>query len=202
LEAAGRTGVRGCVLEIHHAAVPPFDPDFLQLRCGFQDVAISLGQDGVSSSGPPVRCVPAQLPFQDHVFDLVVLHHLVADGGEAELSEAARVLARNGVLLLLGLNRLGWRYRAQGGLRRLPGLSLRRMRSRLAELDLELLGLAGAGLAGRNGPGYMHTGVGRLAVPLADLLLVQVRHRHTAGATPLRFGKPRAVVVQSAPVRG
>ena len=68
--------------------------------------------------------------------------------------------------------------------------------------------------------GYEKTGLGRrislglvktmgrrtltlgYAVAFADLLLLQAGHRHGPEVMPLRFGKPRSTVVQSAPMRG
>jgi SAM-dependent methyltransferase len=149
-----------------------------------------------------VRCSTAELPFQDGVFSLVVLHHVIGDGDEPELAEACRVLARNGALLLLGLNRLGWRYRAQDGTQRLPGLAPLKIKARLQALDMVLQGFAGAGLAGLQRPAYLNDGLLGLAAPFADLVLLQAHHRDSPGVTPLRLSKPPSAVVQSAPIRG
>lgn len=202
LRSAGRTGVRGNLLELHHPAAPSFDPLFLHSASEAFGVAISLSRDDRSGNGQRIACDPAQLPFQDGVFSMVVLHHVVGSGGEPELGEAVRVLARSGVLLVLGLNRLGWRYRTQGDLRRLPGLAPLKVRTRLEQLGMVVQGFAGAGLGGRSRPAFMSDGLLGLAAPLADLVLLQVRHRDSPGATPLRFRKPRSAVVQSAPMRG
>jgi SAM-dependent methyltransferase len=202
LRAAERTGVRGNSLEIHHAAAPLFDPVFLHTLSEAFGVSISLSQGSAQGDGQRLHCASDQLPFQDRVFSMVVLHHVIGDGSEPELGEAVRVLARGGVLLLLGLNRMGWRYRRQSRIRRLPGLAPLKVRAQLERLDMALQGFAGAGLAGMNRPAWMHQGFSALGVPLADLVLLQARHRDSPAATPLRFRKPRAHVVQSAPVRG
>lgn len=202
LQSAGRTGVRGNLLEIHHPSAPLFDPVFLHTASEAFGVNISLGQDEALRAGQRLRCTSAQLPFQDHAFQMVVLHHVVSEGAEPELAEAVRVLARHGVLLLVGLNRMGWRYRTQDGIRRLPGLAPLQVRGRLEQLGMTMQGFAGAGLAGLSGPAFLSGGLAGLAAPLADLVLLQARHRDSPAATPLRFRKSRRTVVQSAPIGG
>ncbi len=108
-------------------------------------MSISLSQEEQPGRGQRVSCESAQLPFQDRVFSMVVLHHVIGSGEEPELTEAVRVLARSGVLLLLGLNRMGWRYRTQDDIRRLPGIAPLRVRSRLEQLGMTMQGFAGAG---------------------------------------------------------
>jgi SAM-dependent methyltransferase len=202
LRSAGRRSSRGNVLELHHPTAPLFDPAVLDSACGAFGVSISLSQDDRTDNGQRLCCRSDQLPFQDGAFNMVVLHHVVGQGDEPELAEAVRVLARNGVLILLGLNRLGWRYLSQSDLRRLPGLAPLKVRSRLYDLDMELKGFAGAGLGGRLRPEFMNEGLLGLLVPLADIVLMQAQHRAGAGVMPLRFRKPRSTVVQSAPMRG
>jgi hypothetical protein len=202
LRSAGRTGVHGNLLEIHHPSAPLFDPVFLHTASETHGVSISLSQHEAPGATPRVSCESAQLPFQDRVFSMVVLHHVIGTGDEAELGEAVRVLARTGVLLLLGLNRMGWRYRVQDDIRQLPGIAPLRVKSRLEQLGMTMQGFAGAGLAGRQRPVFMGSGLAGLAAPLADLVLLQARHRDSPQVTPLRFRKTRSSVVQSAPMRG
>lgn len=202
LRSAGRTGVKDNLLEIHHASAPLFDPVFLHSPSEIFGISISLSQDENAGVGQKLRCESGQLPFQDGSFRMVVLHHLISDGREAELSEAVRVLARDGVLILLGLNRLGWRYRTQGRIRRLPGMAPLRVKSRLQALGMTMQGFAGAGLLGLKRPAWMHSGLSSIGAPLADLILLQARHQESPEVTPLRFRKPRAGVVQSAAMRG
>jgi SAM-dependent methyltransferase len=202
LRSAGRTDVRGNLLEIHHPQAPAIDPVFLHIVSEIQGVSISLNQDEPSAAGQRVQCAAGQLPFQDRAFSMVVLHHVIGSGEEAELAEAVRVLARQGILLLLGLNRMGWRYRRQDEIRQLPGIAPLRVRSRLEGLGMTMQGFAGAGLAGRKRPEFMGAGLSGLAAPLADLVLLQARHRDSPEVTPLRLGKSRSTVVQSAPMGG
>lgn len=202
LQRSGRIGVRGNLLEVRHPAAPVFDPTFLHSASEAFGLSLSLSQDGRAGHGQRVCCDPAQLPFQDGVFSMVLLHHVIGTGDEVELAEAARVLARSGVLLVLGLNRLGWRYRAQDEARRLPGLAPLKTKARLEQLGLTMQGFAGAGLGGARRPAFLRDGLPGLATPFADLLLLQARHRNDPEVTPLRFSKPRPTVVQSAPMRG
>ena len=202
LRSAGRTDVRGNLLEIHHPNAPVIDPAFLHPVSEFHGVSISLNQDERSVAGQRVQCASRQLPFQDRAFSMVVLHHVIGSGEEAELAEAVRVLSGQGVLLLLGLNSMGWRYRRQDEIRHLPGIRPLRVRSRLEGLGMTLHGFAGAGLAGGKRPEFMGAGLSSLAAPLADVVLLQARHRGGPEVTPLRLGKTRSTVVQSAPMRG
>jgi len=202
LRSAGRMGVRGNLLEIHHPAGPLVDPALLQSPAGYHGVSISLSQHDDPGPGQRVSCDSAQLPFQDRVFSMVILHHVIGNGDEAELAEAVRVTARSGVLILLGLNRMGWRYHAQNTIRRLPGIAPLKVRARLEALGMAMQGFAGAGLGGQQRPVLMSRGLGSLAVPLADLVLLQARHRDGPEAAELRSRKQRPGVVQSAPMRG
>ena len=202
LRSAGRTGERGNLLEIHHPAAPLFDPVFLHTESEAFGVSISLSAERGGNAGPRLCCLSSSLPFQERVFRRVVLHHLIGDGSEPELAEACRVTARNGVLILLGLNRSGWRYRTQGSIRRLPGLAPLAVKDRLEQVGMRMQGFAGAGLLGQRKPRFMNDGLGSLGAPLADVVILQATHRDSMGVTPLRFRKPRAAVVQSAPMQG
>lgn len=202
LRSAGRTGVRGNLLEIHHPSAPLFDPVFLHTESEAFGVSISLNQGANQGFDQKLHCETGQLPFQDGVFRMVVLHHVIAGGNEPELVECIRVLARDGVLILLGLNRMGWRYRTQDAIRRLPGLRPLRVKARLEALGMTMQGFAGAGLCGMKRPAWMYKGLSSIGAPVADLVILQARHADSPEVTPLRYRKPRAGVVQSAAMRG
>jgi hypothetical protein len=155
-----------------------------------------LNKGNVPGPDQPVLCATASLPFQDKVFNRVVLHHVVSDGMEPELAEAVRVLTRDGVLIILGINRLGWRFRFQGRWRPLPGIAPLKVKSRLDRLDMTMQGFAGAGLFGVRRPVFMSSGLAGLGSPIADVILLQARHRGGPEMTPLT----RSGVVQSAPL--
>ena len=104
--SAGRAGLPGNVLEIHHAAAPLMNPDFFHAASHEFGVFISLNKGNEPGSDQPILCETACLPFQDSVFSMVVLHHVVSNGMESELDEAVRVLARDGVLIIRGINRM------------------------------------------------------------------------------------------------
>lgn len=202
LRSAGRTGVSGNLLEIHHPSAPLFDPVFLHTACEAFGVNLSMAQNEPATSGQRVCCASAQLPFQDQVFSMVVLHHVIDTGHEPELAEACRVTARDGVLILLGLNRNGWRFRTQSAYRSLPGLSPWKVKNQLEALGMTMRGFAGAGLCGREKPVFMNAGLSSLGAPVADVVILQASHADSPGVTPLRFRKPQTGVVQSAPMRG
>jgi SAM-dependent methyltransferase len=198
LRSAGQTGAKGNLLEIHHPGAPLFGPVFLHTASEFRGLSIRLNQDESDLVDQRIRCESGQLPFQDKVFQSVVLHHVVSDGSEPELAEAVRVLARDGVLLVLGLNRIGWRYRFQDRSRQLPGLSPLKVKARLESLQMTMQGFAGAGLGGLKRPVWMHSGLASLGAPLADIVLLQARHSNYPEVAPLQFRKSRPGIVQSA----
>jgi len=200
LRSTGRVGLLGDTLEIHDGAAPLFDPVFLHSASEKFGVSLSLNKGRQAGPAQRVHCDTSELPFQDKVFSMVVLHHVLADGTEAELSEAVRVLARDGVLIVLGLNRLGWRHRSQGKIRRLPGLAPLKVKFELDRLRMTMQGFAGAGLLGMSSPVFMHSGLAALGLPIADVILLQARHRNSPEVTPLRFREQRSTVVQSAPM--
>ncbi len=202
LRSAGRTGVSGNLLEIHHPSAPLFDPVFLHTESEAFGVSISLNQDDNRGFDQKLHCESGQLPFHNRVFRMIVLHHVIGKGNEPELAECARVLARDGVLILLGLNRMGWRYRTQDRIRRLPGLAPLKVKARLEALGMTMQGFAGAGLCGMRRPVWMNKGLSSIGAPVADLVILQARHADSPEVTPLRFRKPRAGVVQSAAMRG
>ena len=201
LRSAGRTGVRGNLLEIHHPSAPLFDPVFLHTADENYGLSISLTQAEAVQAGQKMVCDTRELPFQDRSFCMVVLHHVISDGLEEELEEACRVTARRGVLIVLGLNRYGWRYRRQDRFRRLPGFAPLAVKSRLEELGMKMQGFAGAGLLGRTRPEFMSQGLSGVGAPVSDVVILQAVHVDSPGVTPLRYRKPRAAVVQSAAMR-
>ena len=202
LRSAGRTGVRGNLLEIHHARAPVFDHLFLHSESEAYGIGISLTRAELAMAGQKLCCDTARLPFQDRTFSMVVLHHVVERGFEAELEEACRVVRRSGVLIILGLNRMGYRYRSQTSKQALPGLSPLAVKQRLDALGMRMSGFAGAGLLGQKRPACMCSGLSSLGAPLADVLILQAVHAEGPEATPLRFRKSRSGVVQSAAMRG
>ncbi len=193
----GGATLSGNVLEIRHAAAPVLNPKFLHSDGYGFGVLVSLNKGSKRYSGQPIVCETFELPFQDNVFSMVLLHHVISDGRDSELNEAVRVLARDGVLVILGINRMGWRFRFQDRLRPLPGIAPLKVKSRLDGLDMAMRGFAGAGFFGMKRPVFMGSGIAGLGSPIADVVLLQARHNNGPEMTPSRFRKPRPGVVQS-----
>ncbi len=196
--SVGRAALSGNVLEIRHAAAPMLNPKFLHSTGYDFGVSVSLNKGSKPYSGRAIVCETAELPFQDSVFRMVLLHHVISDGMESELNEAVRVLARDGVLIILGINRMGWRFRFQGRLRPLPGIAPLKVKARLDRLEMTMQGFAGAGFFGLRRPVFMSSGIAGLGSPMADVVLLQARHNNGPEMTPSRFRKLGSGVVQSA----
>lgn len=191
----------GSALAVYHPSAPRLTK--ARWCVSGNGVSLTLSQgDGTGDPAETLVCSSASLPFQDDAFQAVVFHHVIAHGEEAELAEACRVLAPDGTLILLGLNRWGWRYLAQRGERRLPGIAPHKVRSRLALLDMQIESFAGAGIFNRPRPVTLGSGLRAAAAPLADVVILKACHRDKPEITPLRFGEPRSKVVQSAAMRG
>lgn len=201
LRSADRNHIHGKLLELHHPGAPHFDPWFLRSDSRDWGLTISLCGKGENDGDQPVRCSSSSLPFQNGAFSMVVVHHLVSDGREPELSEAVRVLAQDGVLVLLGLNRYGWRYHRQQA-RHLPGMRPMRVKRALTDQGMRMNGIAGAGLVNQEKPRFLLHGFSAMLVSFADVLLLQACHEDASQVTPLRLRKPASSVVQSAAVRG
>lgn len=194
LRGAGLSGRRGNVLEIRHDFAPCFDKPFL--HCADEGFGVSLSLTCARDGDPDqsICCDSALLPFQGGSFRAVVLHHVISDGFEPELAEACRVLQSNGTLIVLGLNRMAWRYRFQDKDRPLPGLAPLAVRNRLVSLGMSMRGFAGAGLGGRQAPALLRSGPSAACLPLADLLILEACKEGGPLLTPLRRAKGAAVV--------
>ena len=73
----------------------------LQLEIDFTTQVVRLDSDVVSDFSP-LQCRLDLLPFEESVFDLVILHHLVNDGTEPLMDEALRVLVEGGDVIISG----------------------------------------------------------------------------------------------------
>ena len=198
LRSVGKAALPGHVLEISYAAAPSLNPRLLHLSGYDFSSLLKLNKGREPGSEQLVECDTSHLPFQDGAFSKVFLHHVIGNGMESELDEAVRVLTREGTLIILGLNRLGWRYRTQGSLRNLPGIAPLKVKSRLAQLEMSMETFAGAGILGMSRPEFMGSGLAGLGSPVADVVLLQARHKHGPEKTPLKFRRQGSGVVQSA----
>jgi SAM-dependent methyltransferase len=203
--SAAQSHPGGNCLTLWHPLAPRIDAGQTFGFANGNEISLKLTDiDGASDdrSDNPLACSAGSLPFQDGVFRTVLLHHLIARGEEAVLAESCRVLAQDGVLLLLGLNRWGCRYLAQRRRQRLPGLAPFKVRSSLETLHMNVQAFAGAGLFNRSRTESLASGLPAAAAPLADVVILKVRHGDKPAMTSLRFRKPRSNVVQSAAIRG
>jgi hypothetical protein len=154
---------------------------------------------GSTSGEDAVTCRSAALPFQDDSFDMALLHHVFTDGGEPELAETERVLTGGGEIFVLGQGVLGLAGRFGQTRSTLPRLRVGAMCRSLQAHSFRIEQCIGIGLAG------LQVSCDRRwqqpVLPFADAVLIQGRHR-TAKAivTPLRFGRPQTVGVQSTAV--
>jgi hypothetical protein len=174
-----------CTLVIAHASLPW--PDVPGAGRRGSSFGLSLGLLAGSAQqpagdGPRLLCDSAELPFVDSVFRGVTLYHVIGEGGEAELAEACRVLAPGGDLLVVGLNHCGWAGFDSGVCAGVPRLHSARVQYRLRELGMIVEARLGAGLFGRERPAVLEHGWQRLAVAVADVVLLRARHLHRPAA--------------------
>ena len=127
---------------------------------------IRLGANGVATESG-IRCRIDALPFDQAVFDLVVLVHLLRDGHEAVLAETLRVLTPGGDVLLSGLNSTGLRYRFGNRKSRFPGLRLNTVSHFLKTQSFDIKQCLLMGLAGSSRPAPKPIWHG-IRIPFAD----------------------------------
>jgi SAM-dependent methyltransferase len=157
-------------------------------------VALRCGQD---TDSDPVACDTVALPFQDDVFDAVLLHHVFADGREPELDEAWRVLSGGGDLFVLGQGSLGRPLRFYGRRRHWPGLRVRQVCQRLRQRAFVIEHCTGSGILGLGVRCVQRWQ--RPMLPFVDTVVIHGRHRPLKPIVrPLGFGRPQTVGVRSA----
>ncbi len=159
-------------------------------------VELALGDKGLLRGA--VRCAPWQLPFASESFQLLVAQHVFEhiEDSAACAAEASRVLAPEGVALILGFNPLGtWRpwlvYRARG----LHVQSAQSWRMLLAREQIDTLQVCFPGLLwprASASPGSRGDARTRLARWGSSWLLIARKRRSTL--TPLRLRGAREAV--------
>lgn len=147
---------------------------------------------------PVVRAQAHALPLQTDSHGLVLLSHVLSNGTEPELDEACRVLQPGGVLLVLGLNRFGFRFIRERTRPEVPGLRPLMVRERLEQLDMNVRILLAAGFMNRLWPDNMNSGLARTLVPVADLLMIVARKNEPRLVTPVERTQLRTVSASSA----
>lgn len=189
---------QGNVLLIKHALLPwPEAESVVRDQQSFgRALHLSLGNGTERYSG--LHYCSNELPFVDAAFRQVVLWHVIATGKETELREACRVLQPDGELLVLGLNQMAIGARFDRTAIELPRLHRQSLDERLVELDMEVTGAWGSGVAGIASPIFRKDGWSGLLLPFADQVVLRVQHVHPAGLTPLRMERFQAGVAPSA----
>ena len=164
-----------------------------------QIIRLSAGE---SSPGAGVQCRVDALPFEEAAFDLVILHHLISDGREAFLSEAFRVMASGGDVVISGLNSSGLRNRIVNRKQRMPALKLDRVCNLLKSqsINVELCLLMGLGGFSRPAPKPTWHGLG---YPFADRVVLHGHHQSNIKNTNiLRFKRVQPAGLASAALDG
>jgi hypothetical protein len=172
------------------------EPESLPGFQGLASVDLVALHAGSSSAADAVSCRSEALPFQDDSFEMVILHDVFADGSEPELAESERVLTGGGEIFVLGRGALGLAGRFGQPGSGLPRLQVGAVCRSLQAHSFRIEQCIGVGLAG------MLVNCDRRwqqpALPFADAVLIQGRHRTAQTiVTPLRFGRPQTVGVQS-----
>ena len=193
----GQSSRQGNLLLIKHPSLawPAAESVGRDQKSFGQALHLSMGSGVERYSGLHTRT--DALPFIDAAFRQVVLWHVIATGREAELEEACRVLQPDGELLVLGLNQMAIGARFDRTADRLPRLHRLRLHEQLLELDMEVTGAWGAGLAGITSTIFSQDGWAGLLLPFSDQVLLRVQHVHPAGLSPLRMERFQSGVAPS-----
>lgn len=177
------------------------DSGDLQLETAGSAQVIRLSSDG-SATGNIPRCRLTALPFEEAAFDLVILHHLVVDGGEPFMDEALRVMAAGGDVVVSGLNSSGLRNRFANRKRRLPALKLDRVCNYLKSRSFRIETCLLMGLGGFSKPAATGLWHG-LGLPFADRVVLHGHHQsNMKQASILRFKQVQPAGLASAAIDG
>jgi len=147
---------------------------------------------GGSYPGAMLQCRISALPFEEAAFDLVILHHLVADGSEPCLAEALRVLGAGGDIVISGLNSSGLRNRIVNRKQKVPALKLNRICHFLKSQSFNIEQCLLMGLGGFSRPA-VKTGWYGFGLPFADRVVLHGHHQsniHNAHILRFRQVKP------------
>jgi SAM-dependent methyltransferase len=146
-----------------------------------------------------LHCEAGALPFEDQAFDMVIAHHVLVDGSEAEMDEIQRVLGGDGQVIAIGRGRFGMRgdpLRAE-----LPTVDVRALCRNLRRRAFQVRQCEGFGMLGM--PAHLSRPWHGSALAFSDTVLIRGSHRvERPVVTPLRFGKPRAAAGHSAAYEG
>jgi len=133
-------------------------------------------------------CRKDLLPFADDELDMVLSHHLLHDGLEAELDEFHRVIRPGGQLLIIGTGRFAGKRRADD---QTPWLDVRPVIQNLRSKTFEVRQCQGFGLRGK--VASLAASWQRPALRFSDVIMIRGRFKDNQPAvTPLRFNQPGA----------
>jgi SAM-dependent methyltransferase len=156
----------------------------LEVANATQVIRLSSGEN---CDDPVLKCRISALPFEAAAFDLVILHHLVADGSETHLAEALRVLSAGGDIVISGLNSSGLRTRIVNRNQQVPALKMARVCKFLKSQSFNIEQCLLMGMGGFSWPAAKPTWHG-LALPFADRVVVHGHHQSKImNARILRF---------------
>ena len=156
----------------------------------------------LNSPAAVLKCRIDALPFEEAVFDLVILHHLVNDGSEPLLSEAMRVMIAGGDIVISGLNSSGLRNRIGNRKHNIPALKLDRVCNYLKSRSFKVEQCLLMGLGGLSRPAPRATWHG-LGFPFADRVVLHGHHQsNIMNASILRFNKAKPASLSSAALDG
>jgi SAM-dependent methyltransferase len=154
------------------------------------------------STDAGVQCRIAALPFEEAAFDMVVLHHLVCDGSEPFLTEAFRVMAAGGDLVVSGLNSSGLRNRIGNRKHQIPALKLDKVCNFLKSQSFDITQCLLMGLGGWSRPAPTATWHG-LGFPFADRVVLHGHHQsNIKNANILRFKQVKTAALTSGALDG
>lgn len=173
----------------------------LQLDAAPGTLVVRLDSDE-NSDRSLLKCRLDSLPFEEAVFDLVILHHLVDDGSEPLMNEALRVLIEGGDVVISGLNSSGLRNRIGNRKHELAALKLDKVCNVLKDRSFTIQQCLLMGLGGFSRPAPRATWHG-LGFPFADRVVLHGHHRsNIKNGSILRFKPAQAAGLTTAALDG
>lgn len=165
----------------------------------FGNSILTRVDSGDVNAASSVHCDIDSLPFEDGVFNMVIVNHSVSDQQTAQLTEAQRVLKGGGQIIVIGWGRFGSGPGKQS--RDRSSVDARFICRWLRQRNFQIRQCEGFGLRGR--PVHLQGRWVKTVLPLADLVMIRaLLQSPRAVITPITFNQTQTVGVRSAAFDG
>jgi SAM-dependent methyltransferase len=165
-----------------------------------RSLLVRVGDSGAAELmiSPDIRCRYDELPFEDHSFNMIVLHYPDIAADDGVLDELQRILAGGGQLIILGRGRWGKKTEL---VRFKPSMNAASLSRRLQQKGFQIRQCEGFGI--RSLKCHLSKPWQSLGLQLCNQVMIRAEHKSIRPVvTPFRFSQPQAAGVRSAALDG